>query len=208
MVFLPHDSVARESSKSGHTELAQEEQRLSAEQRFSQLFLEVWDRFRSPLLRTLSWAEDAENLVTEAYARLWQNRATLPAETITIPFMKAWLVTTCNHLAIDQWRRQQRHPCTSLNVLQRDDEGDVQKWEIADTDGDFTELIGDRDFCQSILHRLAPDDAEILTLRFLVGLAPREIAQVLGIESACASTRITRAKQKAWRLIEASQREK
>jgi len=204
MVFLPHDSGARESSGSEHMELEQEERKLSAEQRFYQLYTEVWNDFRYPLFRTLSWAEDAENLVADGYKRLWEKRAGLLAGMTTTRAMKAWLVTTCKRCAIDQWRGQQRHPCVSLDVPWGDDEGNAQEWEIADAEGDFTKLIGDQDFCQSILCRLTPDDAEILTLRFLVGLAPREIAQVLGIEPGCASARITRAKKEARKLIEDS----
>ncbi len=48
--------------------------------------------------------EDAEEVVQDVFASLWQNRTSLEGDDIT-----GWLITVCRHKAIKSLRRQVFH---------------------------------------------------------------------------------------------------
>jgi RNA polymerase sigma factor (sigma-70 family) len=61
---------------------------------------------------------------------------------------------------------------------------------------DMTQSIADALWVRSAIARLGDDDREVLTLTLWEGLAPREVAVVLGIPAATVRTRLHRARSR------------
>jgi RNA polymerase sigma factor (sigma-70 family) len=92
----------------------------------------------------------------------------------------SFLKTSCSNAVIDSIRRDAR----SVSVK----EIEFVAAERSD---------GARDAVEDALARIAPDEVEVLRLRFLRGLSIAEIASTLGISYAAAAQRLSRATKRA-----------
>lgn len=149
-----------------------------------QTFLSVFDTyndaiFRFSLVKT-SNRELAEDLTQETFMRYWQMLSQGKEMTNT----RSLLYTIANNLIIDWYRKKKS---TSLDVLQETGFEPEQTGVLsADSEASFAEIL-------ETIKELDDSDREVLMLRFIEGLEPRDIAEILEVTANVVSVRINRA---------------
>ncbi len=152
-----------------------------------ELFLETYDAhadaiFRFCLLKVSS-RERAQDITQETFMRYWQ---TLRSGE-RIQNHRAYLYTVSRNLITDWYRRKKE---SSLDEIT--DTG-VEFAGTADTDittqAEYSEILG-------VMQELDDDTREILTLRFVEGLTPQDIAKTLKLSANVVSVRIHRGLKK------------
>lgn len=139
----------------------------TSEARFESLYREEAPRLQRRLRATLRSAEDARDVVQDAFARLLGTR-TLPREPV------AFLNRIVRNLVIDRSRRQSaRGP-----ELPLDDDNEPR---IEPTQSDAIELAQTRAQYRASVEALPTRTREVFLLHRREGLAYKEIAEQLGI---------------------------
>lgn len=150
-------------------------------------FLEVYDRYADDIFRfcvlKVSSREVALDLSQETFMRFWQQ---LRGGSI-VENERALLYTIARNLVIDWYRKRKEQ---SLDVLT--DAG----FEFA---GDDERTVTERAHIREVLdvvNGLDEPSREALTLRFVEGLSPKDIAALSGETANAVSVRINRALKK------------
>ena len=155
-------------------------------------FLSAYDEYGDAIFRfcyaQTGRRELALDLTQDTYARVWRHMA----EGRSIHDMRPYLYTTARHAIIDHARRVQPQ---SLDALH--DEG----FDIADDRAPDPLRVATVDHVIRVLQRLEPSYREVVTLRYVDDLMPREIAQLTGESENSISVRITRGVQKLKDLL-------
>lgn len=127
------------------------------------------------ILRDHAAAEDATQ---EALVRAWRD---LPKLRQPASF-DSWLYRLLVHACQDQLRRTRRQPLTV-------------EWEpgFGPVQDDSIPVLLDRDELDRGLRRLTADQRTVLVLRYYVGLADRQLAEVLRLPVGTVKSRIARA---------------
>jgi RNA polymerase sigma-70 factor (ECF subfamily) len=135
-------------------------------------------------------AEDARDLVQEAFVRVWCN---LDQYNPRFRF-STWLFRIAHNLAIDHLRRR-RQPLVSLS-LGEDDEGDEIRLDPADDRRDPAGDLANRELARALsreIDRLQPSYRELVILRHLVGLSYNEIAELKNLPLGTVKNKLFRA---------------
>src|SRR3989442_5523963 len=127
----------------------------------------------------------AEDIVEEAFVRLWQSDRT-PRE---LPAFRAWLYRTIRNLARDEQRRQR------VRALLR-----FAPPASPDPTLEAERRVGDRDLT-SALQNLSSGERQALYLRFSEDLNYDEIARIMGNRESTARAFIHRALMKLRRRM-------
>ena len=152
-------------------------------------YRDEWTAIVATLARRLGDLQAAEDAVSEAFtaaARTW------PRDGVP-PKPGAWLTVTAWRKAVDQLRAQQHvlRAGLSARVLLDAQEYDQADPEVATVDDDRLGLIF------ACCHpALAPEVRVALTLRYVAGLATREIAAAFLTPEPTVAQRLVRAKRK------------
>lgn len=150
------------------------------EAEFDRLFLDLYPRMFSVAYRVLGDPDEAEDLVIEAFWKLWDNP---PSSRDNIP---GWLYRTVSHLGYNLLRSNQRRATHEQQATQDLEfvsvEEDVEKSETAAK-------------VRTILSRLPRRDAQLLIMRSS-GFGYAEIAGVLGIALNSVGALLARAERK------------
>lgn len=164
----------------------------TSEQRFNRLYRETSDDVLAYLVRRSRTTEDAIDALAETYAAAWQKLDSLPDAdrarlwlfgAARIELRKVAGRTRADHeLAARLANELEAAPHQQLGAADRDEE----LW-------------------QAIAH-LAARDREILALTAWEGLAPREIAAVMGMSANAVRMRLTRARRNLRALLEQDRR--
>ncbi len=151
-------------------------------------FIEVYEResdtlFRFCLLR-VSDREKALDITQESFAKLW-NSFLLEKE---VENPKALVFTIARNLIIDWYRKKKSLSLESLSSGEDEREFDI---------GDDKATLAIEHFAEvrhvlELLNQLPVEYREVVYLRFVEGLNPRDIALVLEITPNVVSVRITR----------------
>jgi RNA polymerase sigma-70 factor (ECF subfamily) len=146
-------------------------------------FRELFDRY-APLLsrvlvRQLRTREEANDLVQQTFLQLHRARNDFRSDAKLRP----WLFTIALNLKREFFRRKKRHPETALELDGRSDPA-VEPRGAAQADAAH-ELRG-------ALAKIAPDQAEVITLHWLHGLSFAEIAEVVGASVSAVKVRAHR----------------
>jgi putative glutamine amidotransferase len=128
------------------------------------------------LERMLGSRESAEDLVQEAFLRLWQRA---PAD-LGAAERVAWLQRTATNLALDELRRRRVRDHVVL-----------EEEAIASLTRDGAEALAVRE----ALARLSAHERLLVLLRFQAGLSYAEIAEMLAISAEAARKRVSRARR-------------
>lgn len=158
-----------------------------------QLFKQCYDEYADALFRfclvKTSNVQQAEDVVQETFMRFWQSLR----EGRNMQNSRAFLYTIANNLIIDWYRKKKSD---SLDVLQEAGFDPANTKEISPLQSaEHNEVL-------RVLQGLSDDDRTVLLMRFIEGLEPREIAEVLGGSANAVSVRITRALKRAEVLIQ------
>jgi RNA polymerase sigma-70 factor (ECF subfamily) len=143
--------------------------------------------FRFCLIR-VSDREQALDLTQETFSRLWQSL--IQGREMTNH--RAFLFTVAHRLIID-WYRKKRP--TSLEALSSDDETRESYDPPDDAAYDASGVNEEGRFLLSKISQLGHSYEHAVYLRFIEGLSPPEIGEVLGISANAASVRINRGLQ-------------
>lgn len=139
----------------------------------------VFRRIGARIGRMLSGGEDAQDILQDAFLRLW-GLHDAPADSAAI------IATTARRLAIDNHRRHARHPEVSI---------DEQTDSLPDDDDEEARRERYDAVRRIIDSRLTPQQREVLTLRDIDGLPYAEIAVRLGVDEAAVRMRLSRARK-------------
>jgi putative glutamine amidotransferase len=126
--------------------------------------------------RMLGSRESAEDLVQEAFLRLWERAPTDLGAAERV----AWLQRTATNLALDELRRRRVR-----------DHGALEEEAIASLTRDGAEALAVRE----ALARLSAHERLLVLLRFQAGLSYAEIAETLAIGAEAARKRVSRARR-------------
>lgn len=150
-------------------------------------FLQIYDTYADDIFRfcylKVSSREFAEDLSQEVFTRFWQALR----EGTVMRSERALLYTIARNLVIDWYRKKKE---SSLDVLTEqgiefhgEDAGDVTR------EAEMKEAL-------EIVSRLDEASRDVLLLRFVEGLSPKEIARLSGESANAVSVRLNRAMKK------------
>jgi RNA polymerase sigma-70 factor, ECF subfamily len=144
--------------------------------------------FRFCLMKT-SNKEQAEDLVQETFMRLWQSLR----DGKEMQNVRAYLYTIANNLVTDWYRKRKPESLTAL-----EEKGFEAKDVTSETplrEAEHAEVL-------RLVEQLDEGDRAVLLMRFIEGIEPREIAEMLGESANVISVRIHRALKRVRQSIE------
>jgi len=148
-----------------------------------QTLISAFSRWRNRLLRQalrfLPSKEDAEDILQDAFIRLWAK-----AEQIETEKDAASLATVViRNMAVDHYRQQKRKPQTT----------DVEMLDLQEETADMDER---RQLVDEIMQRvLTPLQLRIVELREYEGLGYDEVASILGMQQPAVRMQLSRARK-------------
>ncbi|MDB5194914.1 MAG: polymerase sigma-70 factor, subfamily [Parcubacteria group bacterium] len=150
-------------------------------------FLTVYDQYGDDIFRfcilKVSTREVAQDITQEVFTRFWQQ---LRGGT-AVGNDRALLYTIARNLVIDWYRKRKEQ---SLDMLT--EEG----FEFASADQGSIEQHAQMREVLDVIQGLDEPSREALTLRFVEGLSPKDIAAISGESANAVSVRINRALKK------------
>lgn len=139
--------------------------------------------FRFCLIR-VSDREQALDITQETFTRLWQSME----KGDTILNNRAYLFTVAHRLIIDWYRKKKS---VSLDAMV-DEETGVEYDPPDQAAADNLELASEGRYLLDKIKELSPGHRQAVYLRYVEGLSPQEIGDILGISSNAASVRVNR----------------
>lgn len=155
---------------------------------FEKLYEKEVDRvFRFVLIRVSS-KDEAVDITEESFYKLWQSMQ----DGKHIENHLAFLFAITRNKIIDWYRKKKSYSLESL--LENKDDVDGEALQVGDPDAhtNITTSV-EANWVIKTLSQLDKRDAEILELRFIQGLQPQEISEILGTSANSISIRINRA---------------
>ena len=147
-------------------------------------FLAAYDEYANPLFRhclvRLRDREVAKDVVAETFTKTWDYLA----EGKKVEHMRAFLYRVANNLIVDTARRKRS---SSLDAM-IDDDG----FEVEDESLKNPADIPDARAAMKLLRALDDIYRDVVTMRFVDGLTPKEIADVLHVSENVVSVRLHR----------------
>ena len=148
------------------------------------IFIESFDTYSDAIFRfclfKVTNVELAEDFTQEVFARYWQ--ALRMGKEITNT--RSYLYTIANNMAKDWYKKKKSE---SLDVrIEKGLEPHEKQTVNAEEQAAYNEIL-------SVIEDLEGMDREILLLRYVEGLEPRDIAEIIGESANLVSVRINRA---------------
>lgn len=155
-------------------------------------FLRHYDKYAEAIYRHCYYRvfdhERARDFAQETFLRAWQYlSAGRPIRQI-----RPFLYRVANNLIIDESRKKQT---VSLDLLR--EEG----FDPPNADDRQIQVHADVALVRRVMSRLNGDEAEVLIMRFVDQLKPKEIAEILGVTANVVSVRIHRALETLKKLL-------
>ncbi len=154
------------------------------------LFEEAFEQYSDALFRhcffRLSDREKALDLTQETFLRVWK----YSENGGEIEDMKAFLYRTLNNLVVDEYRKKKTVSLDSLLEEEGVSEGDFN--DLVSSDRESFEQAIDSKRALLLLERLPDKYRTALTLRYVEGLSPKEIAEITEETENVISVRIHR----------------
>lgn len=147
-------------------------------------------------LRMLASADLAEDVVQEAFWRVWRRGSTYSARSGQFT---AWLFGITHNLCIDELRRQRSRPTPVYGSAENEFAASLPDEQI-DIEGQT--LQGERRrVISEALRDLPPDQRVVIELAYFSGLSQREIAERLNDPLGTVKTRIRLGLQKLKQVL-------
>ena len=161
-------------------------------QSLEQQFIDAYDEHSDAIFRfcytKTSHRNLALDLMQETFTKTWH----YVVRGNEVENLKALLYTTARNLIIDYYRKKSE---VSLDVIL---EGGAQ---IPDGNPSI-ELKSEARIAIDLIHKLEDHHRDVLILRFVEGLRPKDIAQILGESENVISVRINRAIKKIRKMVQ------
>ncbi len=152
------------------------------EKKFIQTYDLHFDKIFKYCYYRLSDRELAKDLSQQAFMKTWVSLQ----DGSAIDNIRAFVYTTAHNLVVDWYRRKKE---VSLEVLAEDGFDPTDPAQRPEDDAEFESLL-------RILDELSPEDKELILMRHVEGIKPREIARAMDTDSNTISVRIHRATRK------------
>lgn len=166
------------------------------EARFLKAFEEYSDAlFRHAFLR-ISDRERAVDLVHDTFTKVWSYIRT--GHEVTS--FKSFLYKVLNNLIIDEYRKHKESSLDALFEVEGIDEGTFTELNADDTDSMIATMDGQRAF--ELLHQLPDTYKEVLILRYVDELGPKEISDLIEETENVISVRLHRGMKMLRDLVE------
>jgi RNA polymerase sigma-70 factor (ECF subfamily) len=150
-------------------------------------FIDVYDTYNSDIYRfcvlKVSNKEIALDITQEVFTRFWQSMR----KGTDIKNERAFLYTLARNLVIDWYRKKKE---VSLDNLT--DAG----WEFEGNDSNVITENAEMQLALKAIQELDSDSKEVVTMRFVDGIPPSEIAIIRNESANAVSVRINRAMKK------------
>src|SRR3989344_9078745 len=164
----------------------------------AQEFLAAYEQYADAIFRHCLFRvfdrDRAQELTQDTFLRTWE----AIREGKEIHNLRAWLYRVANNLVIDEARRRKvRGPTASLDTLREEtgfDPGEDNRPELE------ARLEGQK--VVALLAKLDAPYVEVLPLRYVEELDPREIAELLDVTSNVVSVRIHRGLKQLKALLD------
>lgn len=144
-------------------------------------------------LRMLGSAEDAEDVVQEAFLKAYRSLGEFRLDSR----FSVWLYRIVSNLCLDLLRKRKKQNEQSLTL--EDADGEESQLELPDESFSPEALLErklTREAVRQGLDALPPEQRQILLLREVEGLSYEEIAQALSLEPGTVKSRIFRARKR------------
>lgn len=148
--------------------------------------------FRFCLVR-VSDREQALDLVQETFVRFWQSLS----DGKEMSNARSFLFTIAHHLIIDWYRKKKS---VSLDGLTSDETAEPYEPAIEENPYSAPELAAEGRYLILAIGRLNRSYRQAVYLRFVEGLSPAEIGEILGISANASSVRVNRGIEELRRL--------
>ncbi len=144
--------------------------------------------FRQCFFKT-SDREVAKDLMQDAFTKVWDYLA----QGNEVENLKAFLYTVANNCIKDWYKKHRAVPASAL---------EYDPFAGFEDETENTVVIAEVSLVLRSLKRLDDRDREVLMMRFVEGLPPKEIAVILGERENTISVRITRALKKLRMILD------
>lgn len=164
-------------------------------------FLDAFDTYANPLYRhaffRVSDEELAQDLVSDTFTKTWD----FVASGGVVREFRPFLYQTLNRRIIDEYRKKK---ATSLDALLEKEEGgtmfEARFDELIEGSREEVEFHIDARQAATLIAHLPEQHQTIITLRYINGMQPKEIAEILELPTNTISVRIHRALQELTRI--------
>jgi len=192
-----------------HTDLANDRASLHALQQGEAVALNrLIARWQRPLhsfaYRYLQNNADANDLVAEAFVRLYQQKERLRPDTK----LSAWLFTTLTNLCHNHHRWKRRHPTVALDAPASTQAGDQERtapaYELASEQPEPSAALEHDEALAAVraaIEHLPHDLKVTLLLHHYDHLSYREISEITGCSERGVETRLYRARQQLREML-------
>lgn len=159
---------------------------------FKEIYTKEADNvFRFVFLR-ISNKEESVDITGEVFYKFWQ---IVCKEEVNAP--RALLFTIARNKVIDWYRKKRTESLEAITEKSEEDENVPFYFQVADERADKDILLSsEARYVMETLQGLPPQYQEVVSLRFIDGLSPQEIGEVLNITPNAASLRINHALEK------------
>lgn len=154
-------------------------------------FLSAYDEYSQALFRharlRISNEDRAVDLVHDTFTKVWSYvRSGQEIETF-----RPFLYKVLNNLIIDEYRKRTESSLDALLEREGVDEGSFAELSESTIDSLAATMDGKQAF--GLIHRLSDEYKEVLLLRFVDGLGPKEISELIEESENVVSVRLHRA---------------
>jgi len=165
------------------------------ESAFEEIYYTYKDDVYTACMRMLGIAQEAEDATQDIFIRLLR---VLPRYDHTRASFRTWVLTITTNYCYDQLRKRR-----GSDVSMDDEEEPVANTLSSDDPTPEQATVGMefRDRVQAMLDRLAPDDRQMIVLRYWFDQGYEEIAESMRITVSAVKSRLFRARQKLADLL-------
>ena len=157
---------------------------------FEQLVVAYRDQVFRLALRMCGSEADADEVAQEAFLSAWKALPNFRGESQ----FSTWLYQLTTHAAIDLMRREKRQ-------IAADDITEVSAADPAPSPQQQAEQSEQREIVRDAILQLAPEQREVVVLRFMEELSYEEIGAVLKLPSGTVKSRLNRAKAQLKEIV-------
>ncbi len=171
------------------------------EERFLKAFEEYGDAlFRHAFIR-ISDRERAIDVVHDTFTKVW----TYVRNGHTIDQFRPFLYKVLNNLIIDEYRKAKEASLDALLAMEGVDEGSFDELSESTVESLAATIDGKKAF--ELLKELPDTYKEVIVLKFVDGLGPKEIASLLEESENVISVRLHRGLKVLRKLVETKEKE-
>lgn len=159
---------------------------------FEQLVVAYRDQVFRLALRMCGSEADADEVAQEAFLSAWKALPNFRGESQ----FSTWLYQLSTHAAIDLMRREKRQIAADIT--------EVSAADPAPSPQQQAEQAEQREIVRDAILQLAPEQREVVVLRFMEELSYEEIGAVLKLPSGTVKSRLNRAKAQLKEILSKS----